>query len=132
MRCLDLHQTDCYSFTGLFPLLLSGALLLVKVEEISQTSDSEDLTIQNCIQFSGPLPTTSLITNTKFEVCRSKRVIKLEGGVIRTPQPTDSIIVLENVEFFGQRIDLTLQRYNNLGSKHCLIGHRDHLQPATP
>ncbi|KAI4312848.1 hypothetical protein MLD38_037638 [Melastoma candidum] len=100
------------SFARLFPLLLSGALPLVKVEEISHTIDLENLTIQNCVQFSGPLPATSLITNTKFEVCRSKKVqvvssfslwlnrIKLEEGVTGTPQPTDSIVVHENVEFF--------------------------------
>jgi hypothetical protein len=58
----------------LFPLLSRGTLPLVKVEEISQTIDSENLTVQNSVQFSGPLATTSISTNAKFEVRSPKRV----------------------------------------------------------
>lgn len=61
------------SFVGLFPLL-SRTLALVKVEEISQTIDSENFTVQNSVLFSGPLATTSLSTNAKFEVRSPKRV----------------------------------------------------------
>lgn len=68
----------CYcrytSFAGLFPLLSRGTLPLVKVEEISQTIDSENFTVQNSVQFSGPLATTSISTNAKFEVRSPKRV----------------------------------------------------------
>jgi len=96
------------SFAGLFPLLSRGTLPLVKVEEISQTIDSENFTVQNSVQFSGPLATTSISTNAKFEVRSPKRVqIKFEEGVIGTPQLTDSIVLPENVEFLGQKIDLT-------------------------
>ncbi|KAK1316073.1 hypothetical protein QJS10_CPA05g01082 [Acorus calamus] len=97
------------SFSELFPLLATGNLRpLVKVEEISQTIDSENFTVQNSVQFSGPLATTSLTTNAKFEVRSPKRVqIKFEEGIIGTPQLTDSIVVPENVEFFGQNIDLS-------------------------
>ncbi|KDP20693.1 hypothetical protein JCGZ_21164 [Jatropha curcas] len=96
------------SFSGLFPLLSRGRLPLVKVEEISQTIDSENFTVQNSVQFSGPLATTSISTNAKFEVRSPKRVqIKFEEGVIGTPQLTDSIVIPENVEFLGQKIDLT-------------------------
>ena len=96
------------SFAGLFPLLSRGNLPLVKVEEISQTIDSENLTVQNSVQFSGPLATTSISTNAKFEVRSPKRVqIKFEEGIIGTPQLTDSIVFPENVEFLGQKIDLT-------------------------
>ena len=62
------------SFAGLFPLLSRGTLPLVKVAEISQTIDSENLTVQNSVQFSGPLATTSITTNAKFEVRSPKRV----------------------------------------------------------
>lgn len=62
------------SFTGLFPLLSSGTLPLVNVEEISQTIDSVNFTVQNSVQFSGPLATTSISTNAKFEVRSPKRV----------------------------------------------------------
>jgi hypothetical protein len=46
----------------------------VTVEEISQTIDSENLTVQNSVQFAGPLATTSISTNAKFEVRSPKRV----------------------------------------------------------
>uniref|UniRef100_A0A0E0LYJ7 Plastid lipid-associated protein/fibrillin conserved domain-containing protein n=1 Tax=Oryza punctata TaxID=4537 RepID=A0A0E0LYJ7_ORYPU len=97
------------SFSQLFPLLGSGSLpQLVKVEEISQTIDSENFTVQNCIKFSGPLATTSVSTNAKFEVRSPKRVqIKFDEGIIGTPQLTDSIVLPEKFEFFGQNIDLT-------------------------
>ncbi|CAO2842473.1 unnamed protein product [Amaranthus hypochondriacus] len=96
------------SFSGLFPLLSQGRLPLVKVEEISQTIDSENFTVQNSVQFSGPLATTSLSTNASFEVRSPKRVqIKFVEGVVGTPQITDSVVLPENVEFLGQKIDLT-------------------------
>ncbi|CAA0825154.1 Probable plastid-lipid-associated protein 1-chloroplastic [Striga hermonthica] len=97
------------SFAGLFPLLSRGAgLPLVKLEEISQTIDSENFTVQNSVLFAGPLATTAISTNAKFEVRSPKRVqIKFEEGVIGTPQLTDSIELPENVEFLGQKIDLS-------------------------
>ncbi|KAK7332374.1 hypothetical protein VNO80_29125 [Phaseolus coccineus] len=96
------------SFAGLFPLLSSGTLPLVKVEEISQTIDSENFTVQNSVQFAGPLASTSISTNAKFDVRSPKRVqIKFEEGIIGTPQLTDSLEIPENVEFLGQKIDLT-------------------------
>ncbi|KAK7359832.1 hypothetical protein VNO77_01797 [Canavalia gladiata] len=96
------------SFAGLFPLLSRGTLPLVKVEEISQTIDSLNFTVQNSVRFAGPLTTTSISTNAKFEVRSPKRVqIKFEEGIIGTPQLTDSLEIPENVEFLGQKIDLT-------------------------
>ncbi|CAH9105758.1 unnamed protein product [Cuscuta epithymum] len=96
------------SFVGLFPLLSRGTLPLITVEEISQTIDSELFTVENSVVFSGPLATTSFSTNAKFEVRSPKRVqIKFEEGVIGTPQLIDSIEFPENVEFLGQKIDLT-------------------------
>ncbi|KAG8060883.1 hypothetical protein GUJ93_ZPchr0002g25980 [Zizania palustris] len=97
------------SFSQLFPLLGARSLpQLVKVEEISQTFDSENFAVQNCIKFSGPLATTSVSTNAKFEIRSPKRVqIKFDEGVIGTPQLTDSIVLPEKFEFLGQNIDLT-------------------------
>ncbi|XP_023521979.1 chromoplast-specific carotenoid-associated protein, chromoplastic-like [Cucurbita pepo subsp. pepo] len=96
------------SFSGLFPLLSRSTFSLVKVEEISQTIDSEDFTVQNSVLFSGPLATTSISTNAKFEVRSPQRVqIMFEEGVIGTPQLTDSIVIPENVEFLGQKIELS-------------------------
>ncbi|TYI81946.1 hypothetical protein E1A91_D05G188800v1 [Gossypium mustelinum] len=96
------------SFPGLFPLLSRGQFPLVKVEEISQTIDAESLTVQNSVQFAGPLASSSISTSAKFEVRSPKRVqIKFQEGIIGTPQLTDSIVLPENVEFLGQKIDLT-------------------------
>lgn len=97
------------SFAGLFPLLGSGRFpQLLKVDEISQTINSEAFTVQNSVQFVGPFSTSSLSTNAKFEVRSPKRVqIKFEEGIIGTPQLTDSIEIPDKVELFGQNIDLS-------------------------
>ncbi|PKU63278.1 chromoplast-specific carotenoid-associated protein C1, chromoplastic [Dendrobium catenatum] len=97
------------SFVGLFPLLGAGSLpQLVKVDEISQTIDSEAFTVQNSVRFVGPFSSTSVSTNAKFEVRSPKRVqIKFEEGIIGTPQLTDSIVIPDKFEFFGQSIDLS-------------------------
>ncbi|KAE8704553.1 Light-induced protein [Hibiscus syriacus] len=95
------------SFTALFPFLSRGQLQLLKVEEISQTIDAESLTVQNSVQFSGTLASSSVTTNAKFEIRSPRQVqIKFEEGVIGTPQLTDSIVLPENVEFLGQKFDL--------------------------
>ncbi|MFS8023699.1 putative plastid-lipid-associated protein [Helianthus anomalus] len=96
------------SFLGLYPLLSRGSLPVVKVEEISQTIDSENFTVQNSVVFSGLGSTTAITTNAKFEVRSPKRVqIKFDEGIIGTPQLTDSIVLPENVEVLGQKIDLS-------------------------
>lgn len=92
---------------GLFPLLSRRIEPLVKVDEISQTIDSDSFTVQNSVRFAGPFSTTSFSTNAKFEIRSPKRVqIKFEQGVIGTPQLTDSIEIPESVEVLGQKIDL--------------------------
>ncbi|KAJ0434591.1 putative plastid-lipid-associated protein [Helianthus annuus] len=96
------------SFLGLYPLLSRGSLPVVKVEEISQTIDSENFTVQNSVVFSGLGSTTAITTNAKFEVRSPKRVqIKFDEGIIGTPQLTDSIVLPENVEVLGQKFDLS-------------------------
>lgn len=95
------------SFSELFPLLAAGILPLVKVKEISQKFDSGTLTVENSVQFAGPLATTAFSTNATFEVRSPKRVqIKFEEGIISTPQLTDAIEIPEYVEFLGQKIAL--------------------------
>ncbi|XP_074592049.1 chromoplast-specific carotenoid-associated protein C1, chromoplastic-like [Curcuma longa] len=97
------------SSSQLFPLLGSWRLpQLVKVDEISQTIDSESLTAVNSVKFAGPLSFTSLTTNAKFEVRSPKRVqIKFEEGIVGTPQLTDDIVIPDKVEFLGHNIDLS-------------------------
>lgn len=95
------------SFSELFPLLATGILPLVKVQEISQKIDSATFTVENSVQFAGPLATTSFSTNATFEVRSPKRVqIKFEEGIISTPQLIDGVEIPENVEVLGQRINL--------------------------
>ncbi|XP_077211736.1 plastid-lipid-associated protein, chloroplastic-like [Tasmannia lanceolata] len=92
------------SLSALFPLLGTN-VPLVNVEEISQSIDLENLTMQNSVRFSGPLATTSLSTNAKFEVRSPQRVqIKFEEGIIGTPQLTG---LPEKVELLGQNLDLS-------------------------
>ncbi|KMZ56747.1 Plastid-lipid associated protein PAP / fibrillin family [Zostera marina] len=97
------------SFSDLLPLLAIGKVpQLVKVDEISQAIDSTAFTVQNCVKFKSPLASTSLTTNAKFEIRSPKRVqIKFEEGVVGTPQLTDSIVVPDKMQFFGQNIDLS-------------------------
>ncbi|CAH8337928.1 unnamed protein product [Eruca vesicaria subsp. sativa] len=95
------------SFVGLFPLLSRRISPLVKVDEISQTIDSDSFTVHNSVLFAGPLATTSLSTNAKFEVRSPKRVqVKFEQGIIGTPQLIDSTEIPEFIEVLGQKIDL--------------------------
>uniref|UniRef100_A0A7N0UJL7 Plastid lipid-associated protein/fibrillin conserved domain-containing protein n=1 Tax=Kalanchoe fedtschenkoi TaxID=63787 RepID=A0A7N0UJL7_KALFE len=95
------------SYIGLYPLLSSGTLPLLKVEEISQTIDSHNLTVENSVVFSGPLATTSVSARAKYEVKSPKRVqIKFEEGVVGTPQLTDFITIPEQLQLFGQDMNL--------------------------
>ncbi|XP_030972718.1 plastid-lipid-associated protein, chloroplastic-like [Quercus lobata] len=95
-------------FAGLFPLLSKGTLPLVTVEEISQIIDSENVTVENIVLLAGPLATTPIGNGAKFEVRSPKSVqMKFEEGIIGTPQLTDSIVIPENVELLGQKIDLS-------------------------
>ncbi|ERN10655.1 probable plastid-lipid-associated protein 2, chloroplastic [Amborella trichopoda] len=96
------------TFSEMFPLFAMGTLPLVKVQEISQTIDSENFTVENTVLFSGPLATTSFTTNAKFAVRSPKRVqIKFEEGVIGTPKLTDSIEIPDYAVVMGQTIDLS-------------------------
>ncbi|XP_076945493.1 light-induced protein, chloroplastic-like [Bidens hawaiensis] len=96
------------SFVGLYPLLSSGTLHPVKVQEISQTIDSEKFTVQNSVVFAGPGSTTAISTNATFEIRSPKRVqIKFDEGIIGTPQLTHSIEIPETIEILGHEIDLT-------------------------
>jgi len=95
------------SFSELFPLLATGTLPLLKVQEISQKIDSETLTVENSVQLAGPLATASFSTNATFEVRSPKRVqIKFEEGIISTPQLIDDIEIPEYVEVLGKKVDL--------------------------
>ncbi|KAL1201725.1 Plastid lipid-associated protein 2 [Cardamine amara subsp. amara] len=81
--------------------LLNGKWIL------AYTSFVDNFTVQNSVRFAGPLATTSISTNAKFEIRSPKRVqIKFEQGVIGTPQLTDSIEIPEYFEVLGQKIDL--------------------------
>lgn len=97
------------SFVALFHVVSSDAKLpFVTLEEISETIESENFMVESSFLFVGPLATTSVTTNAKFEVRSPKRVqIKFEEGIIGTPQLTDSLVFPESVEFLGKTIDLS-------------------------
>ncbi|KAJ9563002.1 hypothetical protein OSB04_008162 [Centaurea solstitialis] len=97
-----------YTSLSLYPLISSAALPFVNVEEISQTIDSENFTVQNCLAFSGLGYNTAFTANARFEVRSPKRVqIKFDEGIIGTPQLTNYIELPEHVEVLGQNLDLT-------------------------
>ncbi|KAK9935945.1 hypothetical protein M0R45_012817 [Rubus argutus] len=68
----------------------------------------KNFTVQNSLQFAGPLATTSFSTNATFDV-RSPTRVQVHSlsfyGVIDTPQLTDSLVMPEEVQFLGQKID---------------------------
>lgn len=66
-------------------MLGSSSIPLLKVEEISQTIDSENFTVENSVLFAGPLATTAVSTNATFEVRSPKRVqvLKLINLLLR-------------------------------------------------
>ncbi|KAE9591501.1 putative plastid lipid-associated protein/fibrillin [Lupinus albus] len=96
------------SFRSLFPLLSQAIGPFIRVGDISQTIDSETYAVQNSVQFVSPLTTTNVTSNGKYEVRSPKRVqVKIEERVIGAPQLTESLTIPEEIEFIGQKIDLT-------------------------
>ncbi|KAK7245912.1 hypothetical protein RIF29_40766 [Crotalaria pallida] len=109
LTLLDGKWTLAYtSCASLFPFLAKATGPLFSVAKISQTIDSENFAVQNSVQIAFPLGTTAVGTNATFEVRSAKRVeVKIEEGVIGTPQLTDSLVIPDEVEILGHNIDLT-------------------------
>ncbi|PIA38106.1 hypothetical protein AQUCO_02800033v1 [Aquilegia coerulea] len=90
------------SFAPLYPLLWGEILPLVKVEEISETIDSDNLELLQTFQFVGPLATTSISSNATFEVKGVKRLeVSFNKGIIEAPKVASIPAIPVSIKFGG-------------------------------
>ncbi|XP_050265148.1 plastid lipid-associated protein 3, chloroplastic [Quercus robur] len=95
------------AFSELLPLLALGATPLLKVKEIRQVIDTGNLTIVNSTTLSGPFATFSFSATATFEVQSPTRIkVAFKEGTFQPPEIKTSIDLPENVDVFGQQINL--------------------------
>ncbi|KAJ6327107.1 hypothetical protein OIU78_014065 [Salix suchowensis] len=95
------------AFSELLPLLAAGATPLLKVKSISQTIDASSLSIVNSTTLSSPFATFSFSASATFEVRTPSRIqVEFKEGVLQPPEINSSIELPENVDLFGQKINL--------------------------
>ncbi|XP_057799215.1 plastoglobulin-1, chloroplastic [Salvia miltiorrhiza] len=96
------------AFSELLPLLAVGSIPFVKVEEISQSIDTSSLTIENSTTLSSPISTLSFSAIASFEVRSPSRIqVEFKEGKFKPPEIKSSIDLPENVNIFGQNINLS-------------------------
>lgn len=100
------------AFSELLPLIAVGTLPLLKVKGISQEIDTGSFTIQNSATISSPFATFSFSASASFEVRSPSRIqVKFKEGIFQPPEISSSSALPENVDIFGQKIDLlSIQR----------------------
>ncbi|KAI5601943.1 hypothetical protein BDE02_01G125000 [Populus trichocarpa] len=116
----------------LLPLLAAGATPLVKVKSISQTIDSSNLSIVNSTTLSSPFATFSFSASATFEVRTPSRIqVEFKEGTLQPPEINSNIDLPENVELFGQKINLSpvQQSLNPLQEAAANIGRTISGQP---
>ncbi|KAL5700063.1 prolyl aminopeptidase [Ranunculus cassubicifolius] len=95
------------SFAPLFPLLFGETQKLLKVS-MSETIDSNDLKVQQSVQFLGNLDATSLFVNGTFEVKGLKRVEVTPKDIkVEITKVSDYNLLPEHVEFLGVKLNLS-------------------------
>lgn len=96
------------AFSELLPLLAAGTIPLLKVEKICQEINTSDLTIDNSITFSSPFATFSFSASANFEVRSPSRIqVEFKEGTLRPPEIKSTINVPENLDIFGQKVNLS-------------------------
>ncbi|GKE16056.1 plastid lipid-associated protein/fibrillin conserved domain-containing protein, partial [Tanacetum coccineum] len=81
---------------------------LLKVDEISQQNLTNNLTIDNTITFSTSFATSTSTASANFEVrCPSRIQVQFKEGSFQLPKIKSNISLLENVDIFGQNINLS-------------------------
>lgn len=96
------------AFSELLPLLAVGTTPLLKLEKICQSIDTGSFTIENSTTFSNPLATYSFSASATFEVRSPSRIqVTFKEGTFNPPKITSSISLPENVDIFGQKLDLS-------------------------
>ncbi|PRQ18935.1 putative plastid lipid-associated protein/fibrillin [Rosa chinensis] len=92
----------------LLPLLAAGSTSLLKVDKINQSIDTSSQTILNTITLSGPFATFSFSASASFEVRSPSRIqVQFKEGTFQPPDIKSSIDLPQDVEIFGQRINLS-------------------------
>ncbi|KAM3734329.1 hypothetical protein ACB098_10G007400 [Castanea mollissima] len=95
------------AFSELLPLLAVGATPLLKVKEIRQVIDTGNLTIVNSTTLSGSFATFSFSATATFEIQSPTRIkVTFKEGTFQPPEIKTSIDLPENVDVFGQQINL--------------------------
>ncbi|KDP30383.1 hypothetical protein JCGZ_17112 [Jatropha curcas] len=96
------------AFSELLPLLALGATPLLKVERISQAIDTSNLSIVNSTTLSSPFATFSFSASASFEVRSPSRIqVEFKEGTLQPPEIKSSIDLPENLDIFGQKINLS-------------------------
>ncbi|KAK3182955.1 hypothetical protein Dsin_030241 [Dipteronia sinensis] len=95
------------AFSELLPLLAAGATPLLKVEKICQTIETGSLSIVNTATLSSPFATFSFSASASFEVRSPSRIqVQFREGALQPPEIKSSIDLPENVDLFGQKVNL--------------------------
>lgn len=80
----------------------------MKVEKISQSINSSSLTIENSTTISSPVASLSFSASAAFEVRSPSRIlVEFKEGTLKPPEIKSSIDLPENVDIFGQKINLS-------------------------
>ncbi|CAA3010310.1 plastoglobulin-1, chloroplastic [Olea europaea var. sylvestris] len=96
------------AFSELLPLLAVGSIPLLKVDKIGQEIDTSSLTIENSTTFSSPVATFSFSASAAFEVRSPSRIqVQFKEGKFNPPEIKSSINLPENLDIFGQKINLS-------------------------
>lgn len=92
----------------LLPLLAVGTTPVAKVERICQAIKTSIGTIENSVTISSPFATFSFSANASFEVRTPSRIqVEFKEGTFQPPGIKSSIDLPENVDIFGQSINLS-------------------------
>ncbi|KAG9452465.1 hypothetical protein H6P81_005369 [Aristolochia fimbriata] len=96
------------AFSELLPLLAAGTLPLVKLQRITQEIDTSSFTVKNSSTFSSPFATISFSASASFEVRSPSRIqVQFKEGIFQPPEISSSVDLPENVDVFGQKIELS-------------------------
>ncbi|XP_065879208.1 plastoglobulin-1, chloroplastic [Euphorbia lathyris] len=96
------------AFSELLPLLAVGTTPLLKVEKISQTIDSNNLSIDNSTKLSSPFATFSFSATASFEVRSPSRIqVQFKESTLRPPEIKSTVDLPENLNIFGQNVNIS-------------------------
>lgn len=96
------------AFSELLPLLAAGTTPLLKVEKICQSINTNNLTIDNSATLSSPFATFSFSASATFEVRSPSRIqVEFKEGTLQPPEIKSRVSLPENVDLFGQKINLS-------------------------